>query len=255
MGIDFISYLPKKEQERMERLFHGCPQDVLDSLEVTKVPKGKSIMRSGTPCLYIYIILRGRAQGMEMHLEEKVYIFRSFTSGRILGELECFLDQPLYSATIQAVTLCTLARIPISLWRSWIRQDSSLLYSRAQNIIGELTRQLKDGRQYLFLSCYDRMILFLLELFQTDDSPDGFVLKKTRPELAELLGFCIKTVNRTISQLQEDGLLSVRQGKIRLSPKQAKQMQEYCDQHFLSENAFPIKAPSGSRPRGQSPSG
>ena len=236
--MDFIGYLQGKEREKMEMLFRSCPDEVLEYMTIRKAAKGEIFIRAGDPCQNVYILLKGKAHGMGMPLEEKVYVFRSFTSGRILGELECFLDQKVYSASIQAVMPCVMARIPMKMWRSWMEKDPKALYMRSQTIIGELTDQLKDGRKYLFLSCYDRIQLYLIDRYEKGGSAGNFQVKKTRPELAEILGFSIKTINRTASKLQKNGLIHIVHGKITVSTAQIQKMQKYCEEHYLITDAL-----------------
>ena len=86
--MDFIGYLPEKEREQLQALFSSCPRTVRESIDVIRAEKGKPFIRAGEPCRYIYILLRGRTRGIELHLEEKIYVFRNFAPGQILGELE-----------------------------------------------------------------------------------------------------------------------------------------------------------------------
>ena len=84
--MDFIGYLPEKEREQLQALFSSCPRTVRESIDVIRAEKGKPFIRAGEPCRYIYILLRGRTRGIELHLEEKIYVFRNFAPGQILGE-------------------------------------------------------------------------------------------------------------------------------------------------------------------------
>ena len=48
------------------------------------------------------------------------------------------------------------------------------------------------------------------------------VVKKTRNVLYEEIGISVKTLNRTIARLKEEGLFAIQKGKITMSPKQLK---------------------------------
>ncbi len=235
MKKDIFDRLPSGEREDLENLFQTCPANVFDAMDIVHVKKGDTIIRSGKTCSYIYIFLEGNAQGVEMHLEEKIYVFKSFSLGRIVGELEYFLEKDVYDADIQAVTDCTLVRIPQKVWFAWVESDIRVLRNRSRYIISELTKQLRSGREYLFLDCYDRMILYFLQQYENSVS-SVCVIKKTRPQLADLLGFSTRTINRSIGKMENEGLLTTVHGKIHISPDQAEKMQNYSDQMFLAES-------------------
>ena len=54
-------------------------------------------------------------------------------------------------------------------------------------------------------------------------------LSATRQQMAEELGMSLKTVDRTVSKLRQEGLLTVQRGKICISPDQRERMAERLD--------------------------
>ena len=52
------------------------------------------------------------------------------------------------------------------------------------------------------------------------------MLRKTREGIREELGMTVKTINRTIAKLKEDGLIDTRKGKVVMSLAQYRLAQE-----------------------------
>ena len=102
--MEKIKLLPLKEQEYMRRLFAGCTEEIRNHMFVMEAEEGKNFIKAGDKCRNIFIILKGRAKGIDMQVQEKIYIFKEFGPGRILGEFECLSGIPEYSITIRAVT-------------------------------------------------------------------------------------------------------------------------------------------------------
>ncbi len=92
--MEKIKLLPLKEQEYMRRLFAGCTEEIRNHMFVMEAEEGKNFIKAGDKCRNIFIILKGRAKGIDMQVQEKIYIFKEFGPGRILGEFECLSGIP-----------------------------------------------------------------------------------------------------------------------------------------------------------------
>ena len=232
-NMNFMDYLEEDTQKNLNILFQTCPQYVLKVVEIKKVKKGQSFIHAGEKCRNIFILLQGKAKGLEMHLEEKMYIFQNFTPGRIFGELEFYTNQSEYMATIQAVENCVLAIVPQNIWENWMETDVQALKIRTRQLVSELTNQLKEERNHLFLNCYDRMILFLIEQYEKDEALEKCSIGQSRTILADLLGFSVKTINRTVVRLCENNMVQICNGKMHFTKEQYLNMQNYSREHFF----------------------
>lgn len=52
------------------------------------------------------------------------------------------------------------------------------------------------------------------------------ILCKTKEGIREELGMTVKTINRTIAKLKEDGLIGIRKGKVTMSLEQYQRAKE-----------------------------
>ncbi|MDO4337207.1 MAG: Crp/Fnr family transcriptional regulator [Eubacteriales bacterium] len=228
--MEKMKLLPKKEQDYMKQLFKNCTKEIRENMFYIEVKKGQNFIAAGEECRNIFIILSGRTRGIDMQIQGKVYMFKEFGPGRILGEFECLSGIPKYSITVQAVTDCTLCVIPAGLYLRWMRKDGDALFMRTQKLLLELTWQTMEDRKYILLNCSDRLILYLIEQYERRQRQEILVMEKSREELADVTGFCVKTINRNIKTLQDKGFLSVVAGKIAVSKSQYEMMQQYTEE-------------------------
>lgn len=231
--MEYMKLLPTNEQEYMNRLFANCPQEVKNRMCIRNVERGRSFVVAGNPCESIFIILKGRAIGIDMQLPEKVYEFKEFIPGRFLGEFECLSSIPEYSITIRALTNCVLYVIPSRVYLKWMQTDGNALFLRTQKLLHDLTRQTKDDRKYLMLECMDRMALYLLEYYEKQCCTGEVCIRRTREELSNALGFSAKTINRNAKKLEEHGFLSLCSGKIFISKEQYEAMNRYVHEKLI----------------------
>ena len=101
-----------------------------------------------------------------------------------------------------------------------------------------LITQTTDARRYLFLEAKERLVLYLVRKYEQKVSNDKSVelnLSQTRNQLAEEIGFSIKTLNRNIKILEEIGFIKVYKGKISITEDSYYKMKDYMDQHIYGE--------------------
>ena len=69
----------------------------------------------------------------------------------------------------------------------------------------------------------------MIKLYEFSKSSEEFVLNKSRQEIADETGYSIRTVNRIIKQLKEEGFMSGSGNKIKISKDQYSKMLKTMD--------------------------
>ena len=83
--------------------------------------------------------------------------------------------------------------------------------------------KIMDGRE--------RLMLYLIRKYERHGRADHTCsLKQTRSQMAEEIGFSIKTMDRSIKKLEEDGMLRLEKGKIQVDQSGYLEMKEYIEQ-------------------------
>jgi len=125
------------------------------------------------------------------------------------------------------MTRATLIAVDTKDFLRWMQEDIGALFIICRLQALKLSLELKVNREYLFLNSYDRLLLYIYEYCKKANSNTTITaIRKKHSEIADEIGFCVKTINRTISKLQNDGFVSSRRNIIEISPAQYSLIQE-----------------------------
>lgn len=232
-SMEKMKLLPLEERKYMQQLFTNCTKEVLENMVVMQIRKESDFIVAGEKCRSIFVILSGRARGIDMQIQGKVYTFKEFGPGRVLGEFECLSGIPEYSITIRTITDCIFWVIPSSMYLRWMKKDRDALFLRTQKLLSELTYQTMEDRKNLLINCDDRLILYFLEQYEKHHEKGCMVIRKNRDDIASTIGFCVKTINRNIKKLKIQNYISVKAGKICISASQYEAMMAYTQKNLL----------------------
>ena len=229
--MEILNLLPNEEKEYVKRVFANCPQEIRDKMRLLEVEKNSNFIDAGTPCKYVYLILKGKACGIDMQIQGKTYKFKEFLPGRFLGEFECIAEIPNYSITVQAITKCTLLVMTTQVYLKWMEDDGRAFFLRMQKLLFELTNQTKDDRRFFLSTCKERMIQYLVEYYEQENQ-QRVRIQKSRDELANEIGFVVRTIDRNIHKLASEGYISLRAGKLYVSRSQYEKLKEHLKQNY-----------------------
>ena len=150
----------------------------------------------------------------------------------IVGDFEVFGDYSEYCVSICAATDCRLLKISSKKYIQWIRHDEDALFLRIKNIMTTLTFERKIDREYVFMNCKERLINFLVKSYENGrkDNVGKYRVSKTQAEIADRIGFNIRSVQRNIASLEKEAIISSENGKITISKEQFLQLKIYNDE-------------------------
>ena len=229
--MDIFQKLPMAKRSAMELLFQNCTEKVKNYMFTMDVVAGQTFIQAGEPCINIVIILSGRASGVEWPMHGHSYPFKDFGPGDFLGEIESFAGMRQYRVSVVALTDCRVLAIPVFCYMEWMHLDVDALYMRTQKNVTRLLSQTAEARKYLFMDGRERLMLYLIRKYERHGRADNTCsLKQTRSQMAEEIGFSIKTMDRSIKKLEEDGMLRLEKGKIQVDQSGYLEMKEYIEQ-------------------------
>ena len=229
--MDIFQGLPMAKRSSMERLFRNCTEKVKTYMFVMDVAAGQTFIQAGEPCINIEIILSGKASGVEWPMHGHSYPFKDFGPGDFLGEIESFAGMRQYRVSVVALTDCRVLVIPVFCYMEWMHADVDALYMRTQKNVTRLLSQTADTRKYLFMDGRERLMLYLIRKYERKGRADNTCsLKQTRSQMAEEIGFSIKTMDRSIKKLEEEGMLRLEKGKIQVDEAGYLTMKNYIEQ-------------------------
>lgn len=203
--------------------FSACPDSFAQKLMFFHYEKEHQLIHTSDSCSHVYILLKGRLQAIEERVADEPYHFTDISAIDIVGDYELFTE-----TTSRLITLATTERslccvIPAADYLAWIRTDANALFIRIQMLMRQMSDQTQAERRKFLSDARTRLLRFLLDECKrqvNNDSPPPYTIRYTRPQIASRLGCSTRTVNRSILQLSQEGLITISHGKLQLSAQQ-----------------------------------
>lgn len=145
------------------------------------------------------------------------------------------------SVTIETITESIIMYISRENFEEWIKKDIHFLYLVSQKVALKLYRSSSNRGAKLFYPPTFLLLDYLIQYAQREEIKKGetLILKQTREELYEEVSISVKTLNRTIGKLKQDGVISIIKGKIAISYDQyklARKMVKYYVKQDVKNN-------------------
>jgi CRP-like cAMP-binding protein len=183
------------------------------SLSGRSILPGREIVSEGRPCSAVFLITEGVAIRYRVLRDGQRQIVSVLLPGDFAGANSCRFETALFS--IKTLTPSVVHSIPLSLLAALVDRQpqlaAQLFWSFANDAAVIAERLITVGRR----TAPERLAHFFLELLTrlrplglTED--DTFRLPLTQEMIADALGLSIPYVNRVLHQLQDEGLLLVK---------------------------------------------
>jgi CRP/FNR family cyclic AMP-dependent transcriptional regulator len=219
-GIPWVRVLQPPEREQ-----------VLPAIKVTDALPGDYVCRVGRPVTYWFGVVEGLLKMSTDSEDGQPLTFTGVPPGGWFGEGTA-LKRESYRYNIQALRRSVVAGVPVDTFH-WLL-DHSIGFNRfVMNQLNERLGQFIAAREIDRMNNPDlRVARSLAALFNPVLYPGvGEVLRITQQELAYLVGLSRQRVNEALSSLQEQGIIRVEYGGLRILDLQA-----------LRSSIFPIRA-------------
>ena len=201
---DFTEHMPEPIRRRaVKRTFR--PGDIL--------------IQKSEPASRVYLLVDGTTRVSNEFESGQRYTFSRNTAPQILGELEVLGHQPRYATTNEAMTPCTVYALPPTAFYDWMRSDCEFAIYVAELLASKMYPTASENGKIKFLPSTQRLEAYLLERLGGIET-DLFVLHTSRQQIADDIGTSVKTVNRGVAKLKEEGLITLTHGKITLTRAQ-----------------------------------
>ncbi len=234
--MEIFKELPLAKQTYMEVLFQNCTEEVKYYMRAMEVGEDETLIEAGEKCSNIYIILSGRATGIEWPMHNQPYSFKDYGPGDFFGEIEYFAGLSNYRISVVTATRCRLLVIPVVYYMDWLQTDVDALWMRTKENTRRLVEQTSEARKYLFIEGRERLMMYLIRKYE-QKQPAGKVLelRQNREQLSEEIGFSVKTLNRNIKKLKEADLIQMQKGKVVIAEAGYLRMKEHMGNYVNDE--------------------
>ena len=209
-GIPWLGVLQPKEREA-----------AVQAISVGDALPGDTLCRVGRPVTYWFGVIEGLLKMSTDNAQGQTITFSGLPPGGWFGE-GTVLKRESYRYNVQALRRSVVAGLPSDTFH-WLL-DHSIGFNRfVMNQLNERLAQFIAAREIDRMSNPDlRVARNLAALFNPVLFPGvGEMLRITQQELAYLVGLSRQRVNEALSALQEQGIIRVEYGGLRILDLQA----------------------------------
>lgn len=224
--LPFLNELETEKRKQLEEYFHTAPVWLMDSFKIEQMERGHIFVRENAPVDMVYVIAKGSIKATDYRVFGVAYDFMHFEGTYAMGGMEVVMDLDYYRTTLETVTPCTVIVIPKQQFKKWLDTDIKALKQEAKAVAEYLVKETRQGRAFLFLQGIERLKMLLTQKYETYNSNGVFETSSTRTELAEESGLCVKTINRSVKKLEEEGLIGRKGNHITMSRQQYLKMKD-----------------------------
>lgn len=202
-----LATLDTKSKKYLQEYFKNAPDWLYDSLQIVTYKSNHAFIEQGSKVQSISILVKGIVKGTDYPILGAMYDFMWFDPIKSFGCMEYFSQSPIFNATLVTATPCTMLVLPMAVYTKWIEQDINAMYMDASTTTNQLLYEIRRERVYIFMQGTDRLTYFLLLYYKQFEKRGTCQIALTRQEMSDCTGLSIRTVNRGITTLIEQGCL------------------------------------------------
>ena len=235
LGTKLLEKIQDVSMDRREyflNLFHNISNETQDQIVHIDVKKGQYVLKAGAPADTVYFLLKGNVTGEAYSNRGRTYSFMDFSQMWVLGDYELFYNCEEYVISIRAEQDCSLMILPKQHYQNWVRNDANALYMRMQNMLSVMTFERRIDRESLQKSSKERLAMILVRFYETGnkDRTGTYIVQYTQTELADKTGVNLRSVQRSIASLRDDGFVSLKSGKMLINSEQYIKLKQYTEE-------------------------
>ena len=194
-----------KSYELIE-FINNCPKEIKKELKNRSFKYGEKLLVQNENCDFVYILLKGKIKTYHCDFTGAIYLEDIDSEATIFGELEALINKEVVT-TVEALSQCETLEISKESFIKWIELDNKFSLFISKLIAERNYECCKRERVNAFYNLRYRVILNTLHKNN---------LGITKDLLVEGVGSNIRSINRIINQLIEEGILDYNSGKIKV---------------------------------------
>ncbi|MDY3060149.1 MAG: Crp/Fnr family transcriptional regulator [Fusobacterium sp.] len=202
----------------------NMPKELKSKFIVKIHPPGTIIHHQQSDLDIFGIVATGEHRVINIFENGNIFMIEKNEPIDFIGEVTILAGMRQTSVTIETITESIIMYISREDFEEWIKKDIHFLYLVSQKVALKLYRSSSNRGAKLFYPPTFLLLDYLIQYAQRAEIKKGetLILKQTREELYEEVSISVKTLNRTISKLKQDGVISIIKGKIAISYDQYK---------------------------------
>jgi len=179
-----------------------------------KYKKGQCIFFESDKPLFYYQVCEGSVRVVNIFTDGKEFIQGMFKKEESFGEYVLLIDS-LYPATAICNEDTMVLKIKKENFLYLLQNNNDILFDLTRLLSSRLVRNVTIAKEISGEKPIHR-IATLLSMFKkesTCSNEQPFKIDLSRQRIADMVGLRVETVIRVMKKLEEDGLISIRNGK------------------------------------------
>jgi len=206
---------------QLRSFLSDIPQGIKARCAIKRLREGTTVVKRKDRLKHVYVLVDGEIKVVSEFENGSIYAFASIFPLSFIGELEVLSEEKEYAVTIEAITECLVIQINAEDFARWIEADAGVLLKVARGLAKKMYPTSSEIGNIIFQSSKSKLEYYLVKYCnQYIKASELLKVEKNRQEIADEIGSSIKSVNRNIKKLKEEGLVSVKKGKIHMSKAQ-----------------------------------
>ncbi|MBN7773372.1 Crp/Fnr family transcriptional regulator [Clostridium aminobutyricum] len=202
-----------KKYPFVERLIQSMPEDIWEKCSLITYKAGEKIFYQGADLTKVYLICDGTVSVFENDLSGREMQVVFLEKGGVVGEMEALIKGRTMRFSAKTVTRCTLISMSVSTFIKWTQRDIGLCLI----LIESLAKKIQQASNEIVLHVQSSAIEMLSSRLIFAEAG---LLRVTRNELAQRCGVSVRTINRCVQKLAEEGYITMNHRKIYISNEQ-----------------------------------
>lgn len=219
--IDELSGEPKAF---LTELFRNAPVWILDECKILELEKDTIFVREKEEVKNVYILTKGIVKACDFRILGIEYEFCHYEAIEILGGMEMFVESDGYMTTLITDTPCQFIVMSKDKFQEWLKNDCNALWMHTKTMTTYLLGETRKERAYLFLQGIDRVYLFFENLYEKNAINGKMSIRLIRQQISDETGLSVKTINRSLKQMSEEGMLNIKGRMITVTEEQYQNM-------------------------------
>lgn len=211
-----------KEEPHLAPYVGGLPAAAARNATLRTFAPHTVIHQKDEPLDSFGIVCRGAIRAVNEFENGNIYMVEKSDAVCFVGEVALLAGEEKSSVTIQTLTECRVLFLPRADFEAWIAADPSFLRLLCQSVAQKLYHSTYSKGERQYHSTRYLLLKYLLE--QVEELGPGHPwparIAKTRRQMSEEVGLVVKTLDRLIAALREEGVVSVQRGKVCLTQEQ-----------------------------------
>ena len=177
--------------------------------------KGEKVIEEGNNAPYFFYLLKGELTVYNYSEDGKEFIQHKISSNNFFGEPAVLLEKS-FPGTVEVYSdSATVLKIEYNKFIAYLLNNPVQMLEFTKSIAQKAVTKTNNLKDLIFLNPENQLMKIFAE-FKNKNAKNGdeVMIEMTRQELANLTGFRIETVIRTIKKMEKENKLTIKMGKI-----------------------------------------